>query len=320
MPIEYSVALSKIIKEFSWIPVFEPPNSDDIVVKSRNVSRPGVELIGFMEYYDKRRILIIGNTEHAYMKCFTSEQRYNAISKILSNNPPAVVIARNLEPLEEIIRAAKEHNVPVYRTAESTSILVSALVAFLNVELAPQITNHGVLMEIYGEGVLIIGDSGVGKSETAVELIKRGHRLIADDSVLIKKVSKKSLVGSSPDNIRHFLELRGIGIINVLKIFGVGAVKPTEKIDMVVNLETWDKTKIYDRMGMFDEVTEIMGIQLPIISIPVKTGRNLAVIIEVAAMNNRQKKMGYNAAKDLLENLGMDYDIPDKPKLSDRKW
>lgn len=320
MAVEYRVELAKIIKEFSWIPVYEPEYSGEIAVKSKNVSRPGIELTGFMDYYDKERVLVIGNTEHAYMKKISSEERYEAINRILLNKPPAVVIARDLKPFEEIIKSAKENKVPVYRTAESTSILVSALVAYLNVELAQRVTKHGVLMEIYGEGALIVGDSGVGKSETAIELIKRGHRLIADDAVEIKKVSKKSLVGSSPDNIRHFIELRGIGIINALRIFGVGAVKLTEKIDLVINLEMWDRTKIYDRMGMDDEVTEIMGIQVPIISIPVKTGRNLAVIIEVAAMNNRQKKMGYNAAKELLGNLGMDYDIPDKPKVSDKKW
>lgn len=320
MFLEYKVKLSKLIKEFSWVPVYEPVSSDEVFVKSRNVSRPGIELTGFLDYYDKERILIIGNTEYAYMKTLKSEQKCEALDKILLNKPPAIVVARGLDVFDEIIEIAKKYKVPIYTTQESTSILVSALVAFLNVELAPRITKHGVLMEIYGEGVLIVGDSGVGKSETAIELIKRGHRLIADDSVEIKKVSKRSLVGSSPDNIRHFIELRGIGIINAMRIFGVGAVKLTEKIDMVINLEIWDKSKIYDRMGLDEEVTEIMGIQVPIISIPVKTGRNLAVIIEVATMNSRQKRMGYHAAKELLGNLGMDYDTPSEPTVREFKW
>lgn len=320
MSLEYKVKLSKLIKEFSWIPIYEPVNCDEVFVKSRNVSRPGIELTGFLDYYDKERILIIGNTEYAYMKTLNSEQKCEALDKILLNKPPAIVVARGLEVFDEIIKVAKKYKVPIYTTQESTSILVSALVAFLNVELAPRITKHGVLMEIYGEGVLIVGDSGVGKSETSIELIKRGHRLIADDSVEIKKVSKKSLVGSAPDNIRHFIELRGIGIINAMRIFGVGAVKLTEKINMVINLEMWDKSKIYDRMGLDEEVTEIMGIRVPIISIPVKTGRNLAVIIEVATMNSRQKRMGYHAAKELLGNLGMDYDTPSEPTIREFKW
>ena len=178
--------------------------------------------------------------------------------------------------------------------------------SYVNVELAPRITRHGVLVEVYGEGIFLVGDSGVGKSETAIELIKRGHRLIADDAVEIRRVSAKSLVGTSPENIRHFIELRGIGIINARRIFGMGAVKVTEKIDMVISLEQWDSSKNYDRMGLENDYTEILGIRVPILTIPVKPGRNLAVIIEVAAMNNRQKKMGYNAAQELLSSLGLD--------------
>ena len=189
------------------------------------------------------------------------------------------------------------------RTADATSEVSAAIVSYMNVELAPRITRHGVLVEVYGEGLLIVGDSGVGKSETAIELIKRGHRLIADDAVEIRKVSKKSLVGAAPENIRHFIELRGIGIINARRLFGMGAVKLTENIDMVINLELWDNKKVYDRMGMDNEMTDILGIEVPILTIPVKPGRNLAVIIEVAAMNNRQKKMGYNAAQFMMQNL-----------------
>ena len=208
-----------------------------------------------------------------------------------------------------MLEAAKRNRIPLLSTPDTTSSLVAALVSVMNVELAPRITRHGVLVEVYGEGILLLGDSGVGKSETAIELIKRGHRLIADDAVEIRRVSAKSLVGQAPENIRHFIELRGIGIINARRIFGMGAVKLTEKIDMVINLEIWDNQKIYDRMGLDEEYTEILGIKVPVLTIPVKPGRNLAVIIEVAAMNNRQKKMGFNAATELLSSLGMDVSV-----------
>ena len=200
------------------------------------------------------------------------------------------------------------------RSADSTCNVVAATISYLNVELAPRITRHGVLVEVYGEGVLLTGDSGVGKSETAIELMKRGHRLIADDAVEIRKISSDTLVGSSPENIRHFVELRGIGIINARRIFGMGSVKVTEKIDMVITLENWDKSKVYDRMGIDNDYTEILDVEVPILTIPVKPGRNLAIIIEVAAMNNRQKKMGYNAAQELLDNLGLQMDTKDKVK------
>ena len=222
--------------------------------------------------------------------------------------PPAIIIARGHEPSDAIKKSAELNEIPILLTTETTSATSAALITFLNAVLAPRITRHGVLVEVYGEGVLLIGDSGVGKSETAIELIKRGHRLIADDAVEIRRVSNRTLVGSSPENIRHFIELRGIGIINARRIFGMGAVKLTEKIDMIINMEQWDTEKVYDRIGMDNTYTEIMGIQVPMMTIPVKPGRNLAIIIEVAAMNNRQKKMGYNAAKELLQSLGMDVD------------
>ena len=205
---------------------------------------------------------------------------------------------------------AKKHDQAILSTQENTSSIMSTMIAYLRTALSPIITRHGVLVEVYGEGVLIFGDSGVGKSETAIELIKRGHRLIADDAVEIRRVSSKTLVGSSPDNIRHFMELRGIGIINARRLFGMGAVKITEKIDMVISMELWNPEKVYDRMGMENEYIEILGNRVPNLTIPVKPGRNLAAIIEVAAMNNRQKKMGYNAAHELLQKLGMVEDIP----------
>jgi HPr kinase/phosphorylase len=215
-----------------------------------------------------------------------------------------------------MVDIATKYEVPLLRSKESTSSFMSALIAFLNLHLAPRITRHGVLIEVYGEGMLILGESGVGKSETAVELIKRGHRLVADDAVEIRKVSNISLVGSSPENIRHFLEIRGIGIVNARRLFGMGSVKVTEKIDMIVELEPWDSEKVYDRMGVDSEYTSILGVKVPCSTIPVKPGRNLAVILEVAAMNNRQKKMGYNAAQELLDNLGLDMDSKETVK----KW
>jgi HPr kinase/phosphorylase len=302
----YTVALSKVIKELSLNTVSMPENPDRILISSTDVNRPGLELNGFFDYYDKDRIIVLGNAETAFLNSISSERRLNALNQIFSKRPPAVIIARDLKPLPELLQATKENGVPLLSTSETTSSLVARLVSFMNVELAPRITRHGVLVEVYGEGILLVGDSGVGKSETAIELIKRGHRLIADDAVVIRRVSAISLVGEAPENIRHFIELRGIGIINARRIFGMGAVKMTEKIDLVIDLELWDNQKTYDRMGIDNEYTEILGIKVPMLTIPVKPGRNLAVIIEVAAMNNRQKKMGYNAAQELLKNLGMD--------------
>lgn len=283
-----------------------PGNPDEMLVTSPDVNRPGLELNRFYDYYDNSRIMIFGNAETAFLKSITSQERLKVLSEIFSKKPPAVIVARNIEPMPELLEATKSNGVPLLATAETTSSVVAAIVSFMNVELAPRITRHGVLVEVYGEGILLVGDSGVGKSETAIELIKRGHRLIADDAVEIRRVSARSLVGQAPSNIRHFIELRGIGIINARRIFGMGAVKLTEKIDLVINLEIWDNKKVYDRMGIDSEYTEILGIKVPVLTIPVKPGRNLAIIIEVAAMNNRQKKMGYNAAQELLQSLGMD--------------
>ena len=306
MPEVYTIPLSKIIHELQLETAFLPKSADDILIQSRDVVRPGMELNGYHEYFDPNRIAVLGRAEMYMLESLKPERRAMALDSYLSLKPPAVIVARGIDPGKDFMEIAETYHVPVLRTTESTSNVVAALVAYLNVELAPRITRHGVLVEVYGEGILLVGDSGVGKSETAIELIKRGHRLIADDAVEIRRVSSKSLVGQSPENIRHFIELRGIGIINARRIFGMGAVKLQEKIDMCINLEIWDATKVYDRMGMDSEYTEILGIKVPVMTIPVKPGRNLAIIIEVAAMNNRQKKMGYNAAYELLSALGMD--------------
>ena len=314
----FTVPLSSVMKELGLETIYMPENGENILISSKDVNRPGVEFTGFLDFYDNKRILVVGHTENAFLGRYSQEERERALEGLISRKPPAIIICRSLKPYPEMMEAAKRHGVALLGTADTTSSLVAALVSYMNVELAPRVTRHGVLVEVYGEGILLVGDSGVGKSETAIELIKRGHRLIADDAVEIRRVSKKSLVGTAPENIRHFIELRGIGIINARRIFGMGAVKLTEKIDMVINLEIWDKTKVYDRMGTENEYTEILGLRVPVLTIPVKPGRNLAVIIEVAAMNNRQKKMGYNAAKELLQNLGMTYNDDDNgnPKIN----
>ncbi len=306
MTTNFTVPLSKVMSELSLEVINMPSDPDQIMICSTDVNRPGLELNRFYDYYDTNRIIIFGNAETAFLNSISHEERLRVLSEIFSKKPPAAIVARGISPMPELQESAQANEVPLLGTQDTTSSLVAALVSFMNVELAPRITRHGVLVEVYGEGVLLVGDSGVGKSETAIELIKRGHRLIADDAVEIRRVSAKSLVGQAPSNIRHFIELRGIGIINARRIFGMGAVKLTEKIDLVINLEIWDNKKVYDRMGIDSEYTEILGIRVPVLTIPVKPGRNLAIIIEVAAMNNRQKKMGYNAAQELLQSLGMD--------------
>lgn len=317
---KFTVELSKIVKEFSLESIYMPENSEQILISSVDVNRPGLQLGGFFDYFDNERIQIIGLTEVSFLKRFVEEKRHLAIDKLLAHRPPALVICRDLEPFPEVVGLAEKYNVPVLRTNESTSSFMSGLISYLNVQLAPRITRHGVLVEVYGEGILLLGESGVGKSETAIELVKRGHRLIADDAVEIRRVSSKTLVGSSPENIRHFVELRGVGIINARRIFGMGAVKITEKIDMVIHLEVWDSNKIYDRLGEDNEHTNILGIKVPSLTIPVKPGRNLAIIIEVAAMNNRQKKMGYNAAQELLQKLGIADEISAQKTDKEVDW
>ncbi len=318
---EFSVALSEIVERLGLDKVYLSENYEETKISSVEINRPGLELTGYFEFFDNKRLQILGNTEFSYLGRFGSEAQRMVIDSIFSFGPPAVIICRQIEPSNVILESAKLHKVSIFRTDENTSDLTARLVQFLNRELAPRITRHGVLVEVYGEGCLLIGDSGVGKSETAIELIKRGHRLVADDAVEILRTSINTIVGQSPQNIRHFIELRGIGIINARQLFGMGAIKTSEKIDMVVNLELWDNTKVYDRMGLDNEYMEILGVEVPTMTIPVKPGRNLAVIIEVAAMNNRQKKMGYNAAKDLLKSLGMDVAaMPESPKVIIDKW
>ena len=306
----YSVPLKTLVKEFNLEVTYASTDFDAIRITVEDVARPGLQLAGYFDHYEPMRLQVMGNVEMSYVDKLQPKERGAIFDRLFSYKFPALLIARDIPPHAECLQMAQKHNVTVLRTKEATSTIVSTIITYLKAALAPRITRHGVLVEVYGEGVLLLGESGVGKSETAIELIKRGHRLVADDAVEIRKVSDKTLVGSSPANIRHFMELRGVGIINARRIFGMGSVKMTEKVDMVISLEQWDKTKVYDRMGMTNEYMEIMGIKVPSLTIPVKTGRNLAVIIEVAAMNNRQKKMGYNAAQELLRQLGMTEDLP----------
>lgn len=289
--------------------------ADEIVICSQDVNRPGLLFAGYEDYFDPERIEFIGLAEMGYLNELDEETKRRRLELFFSLHPAAAIITRNLDIEPEMLEFAEKYEVPVLRTAEPTSQIMATLISYLGVELAERITRHGVLVEVYGEGILILGDSGVGKSETAVELIKRGHRLIADDAVEIRKVSSKTLVGSAPDNIRHFMELRGVGVINARNIFGIGAVKLTEKIDMVIQLEPWDSTKAYDRLGIEDEYITVLGIKVPATVVPVKPGRNLAIIIEIAAMNNRQKKLGYNAAHELMRQLGMEEDEPQSTEL-----
>ena len=307
----FSVTVEEIIKQLNMEIIYAPENISSLVVTENDCNRPGLQLMGFYEYFNAERVQICGNMEFAYLASLDEKTRYERIDALFATKIPLFIVARGHELYPEMVEIAKKYGVPIARTQDSTTAFIAALIGYLNVELAPRITRHGVLIEVYGEGILIVGESGVGKSETAIELVKRGHRLVADDAVEIRKTSNRTLVGSSPDNIRHFLELRGIGIINVRQLFGMGAVKVTEKIDMVVELEPWNPEKVYDRMGMDNHYMSILGVKVPYLTIPVKPGRNLAVILEVAAMNNRQKKMGYNAAQDLLDNLGLNMEGAD---------
>ncbi len=300
---QFSVNVGTVVTELKLNKLYYTEEMDEIEICCSNVNRPGLPLVGVFEYFDSQRIQIIGKVETNYLENLEEGKKREVIEKLFASGIPAVVITRNLDADPIMYEMAEKYGVPLLATEQNTSRFLSEIIRRLSVWLAPRITRHGVLVEVYGEGMLILGDSGVGKSETAIELLKRGHRLVADDAVEIKKVSEISLVGSSPAIIKHYIELRGIGIVNVKNIFGMGAVKDTEKIDLVVKLEPWKQGFEYDRLGIENEYAEILGIKVPQLTIPVSQGRNLAVILEVAAMNNRQKRMGYNAAEELYQRL-----------------
>ncbi|MCQ2417561.1 MAG: HPr(Ser) kinase/phosphatase [Oscillospiraceae bacterium] len=306
---QFSVTLQQIVDEFHLEVLHAPSDLSQVKITENDITRPGLQLMGFYEYFNPKRIQIIGKMEFAYLSTIDEKEREERVRDLFARHIACLCLTRGLPCFSEMLTLAKQHHVPVLRTAESTSHFTTNLLSFLNMNLAPRITRHGVLIEIYGEGIFIVGDSGVGKSECAIELVKRGHRLIADDAVELRKVSNTQLVGTSPDNIRHFLELRGIGIINVRRLFGMGSVKLQQEIDMIIELEQWDSSKQYDRLGIDEQYTNILGVKVPAMTIPVKPGRNTAVIMEVAAMNSRQKKMGYNATEELMHQLGMETDM-----------
>jgi HPr kinase/phosphorylase len=300
---QYSIPLSMLIKEFKLETLYLPGEPEELMISSPEVHRPGLALTGFFKVFDHNRVQILGSAEYTYLCEQPESVRDHKIEEFFSHCPAAVVLSGGFEGFPTMKEAAERHGVPLFRSKETTSPFMAALIAFLNVQLAPRITRHGVLVEVYGEGLLLLGDSGVGKSETAIELIKRGHRLIADDAVEISRVSDITLVGRAPEIIRHYMELRGIGIIDIRRIYGTGAVKESEKIQVIVKLEHWVQGKMYDRMGLENEYEEILGIKIPSITIPVRPGRNLAVILEIAAMNFRLKKMGYNTAEEFSRRL-----------------
>ena len=307
---QYQIPLSKIVEEQHYEVVVRPDCYDEIQIVTPEINRPGLALAGFYEIFESDRIQLIGMAESHYLNSLEPSTKRVMLQKLVDAKPVAILYTSGLSVDNAVLERAKLRGVPVLRTQVKTSPVMAALIASLNNHLAPRITRHGGLVEVYGEGVLLLGDSGIGKSETAIELVKRGHRLIADDAVEIKRVSDKTLVGSAPEIIRHYVELRGIGIVDVRRLFGMGAVKETERIDLVIQLETWVEGKMYDRMGMDEEKINILGIEVPSITLPVRPGRNLAIILEVAAMNNRQKRMGYNTAeefnKKLMEQMGIE--------------
>lgn len=299
----YTVDLVQLIEKMNLENLTPDIDIKRIKISQPDVNRPALQLAGFFDHFDSERVQVIGYVEHAYMQTVDEEERINIMSRLMDYKVPCIVFCRNLEVSDKLIKVATEKEVPILRSSKTTSSFMAEVIRWLNVELAPRITIHGVLVDVYGEGILIMGESGIGKSEAALELIKRGHRLVADDVVEIKKVSDDTLIGTSPDITRHFIELRGIGIIDVKTLFGVESVKNTQAIDLVIKLEEWNKDKNYDRIGLDEQYIEILGNRVVCHSIPIRPGRNLAIICESAAVNHRQKKMGYNAAQEMYKRV-----------------
>lgn len=303
-----NVNLGMVVEEFHLEILYAPENFERIPLTTEDVNRPGLQLTGFFDYFDPTRIQIMGLVENEYLSGLSSEGRRKAFEELFSRPIPAFIVTRALEPYPECIEMGRKCGISIFRTPETTSGFMSSLIYYLRGALAPCITRHGVLLEVYGEGVLLLGESGVGKSETAIELVKRGHRLIADDAVEIKRVGTHQLKGSAPELIRHYIELRGIGVVDVRRLFGMSAVKDQQDIDLIINLEPWRDDAFYDRLGTENLYTNVLDVQIPSLTVPVKPGRNLAVIIEVAVMNNRNKKMGYNAALEFTQQINDHFD------------
>lgn len=299
----YSMKLKTLAEEVNYEIVHKSSDYDTIDISNANMNRPSLQLAGFYDYFDPGRIQIMGNTENAYLATCTPEERLNKIEQLMKQKIPALIVCNDVDVPAEALEMAEKYDITIFKTKSDTSELLFRSLSQLQEHLAPRVTRHGVFVEVYGEGLLLMGESGIGKSEAAIELIKRGHRLIADDAVEIRNMGSHRLMGRAPDLIKYYIELRGIGIIDVRRIFGIGAVKTTEYIDMVINIEAWQEGMTYNRLGVEEEFTDILGVKLPCITIPVKPGRNLAVILEVAAMNNRQKKMGYNSAQEFTDQI-----------------
>ena len=298
-----SVRLGDIVREFDLEILQAGQDYENVPLRALDINRPGLPLTGFFEHFDTERLLLIGLTENTYLGGLTSQERRESFERLLAYPVPALILTRGLEPFPECMELAKKYDRTVLRSTLQTSIFMSSLISSLYNHLAPQITRSGVMMEVYGEGVLIQGESGVGKSEVAIELLKRGHRLVADDAVEIKETSRHTLIATAPELIRGYMELRGIGVIDISRLLGMGAIKLFQEIDLVVNLEPWDDKAVYDRFGLESHFTEILSVKVPATTIPVKPGRNLASIVEVAAMNNRNRKMGHNAAQELTNRM-----------------
>ena len=299
----HRVALTRLVEEFRLDVAFRSTDFESVQLTVEEVARPGLQLAGYFGHFEPMRLQVMGNAEISYLAKMSDEEQEAAFDQLFAYKFPALLLARGFEPTAACLEMAKKHDVTVLRSQKTTSDVVSSVINFLRTALAPKITRHGVLVEVYGEGLLLIGDSGIGKSEAAVELLKRGHRLIADDAVEIRKISENLLVGAAPELIRNYVELRGIGIINVAQLFGMGAVKAENEINLVVNIVPWNNQEVYDRLGLEEQYMEIMGVNIPMNTIPITPGRNLALILEVAAMNNRQRKMGYNAALEFTQQM-----------------
>jgi len=304
----YSIALHTLVEKIGLEIAYESTDYHSVRLTVEDVARPGLQLAGYFDHYEPMRLQVMGNVEMSYMAKLPPQDRAVVFDRLFSYKFPALLIARGIEPDELCLAMAKKHNITVLRSYEATGAVVTAIISYLKNALAPRITRHGVLVEVYGEGILLMGDSGIGKSEAAVELLKRGHRLIADDAVEIRKIDNNILVGTAPELIRNYIELRGIGIINVAKLFGMGAVRTENEINLVVNIVPWNTQEVYDRLGLEEQYTELLGVKVPMNTIPITPGRNLAMILEVAAMNNRQKKLGYNSAMEFTEQINKHFD------------
>lgn len=308
MASQSAIKLTKLVERFELEVLNQGKNYDRCLIRADDINRPALQILGFFDYFAPDRIQVIGKVEWTYLNNQSPEERRKCFDAFLEKPIPALILTRSLEPFPELMEMAVKHKRTILRSKEDTSLFIPNFTDWLKARLSPRITRHGVLVEVYGEGILLIGDSGIGKSEAAVELLKRGHRLIADDAVEIRKVSTNSLVGTAPELIRNYIELRGIGIVNVAKLFGMGAVRTENEINLIVNIVPWNTQEVYDRLGLEEQYMELLGVKVPMNTIPITPGRNLAMILEVAAMNNRQKKLGYNAALEFTEQVNQHFD------------